>query len=383
MLGDVPRAVRPIAPVNDGHESIALHEEFEDVPARSRLGRESRRPPDDKMTVVETTGHRGSVPVSPAPQREGERSRRSVERRSRRRHVALLVGVAGASLVLFVGLYVGAVRTHFGQRVDEAALVGRATHGSVQRATNQLLDTISITSLVLGSIALALIAFSRRRPRLAIGVVLTMLGANLTTQLLKGTVLGRPDLLLRPDGAAVASFPSGHATVAMSLGLCFMLVAPPRLRTTVGCGGAAYAVLVGAATLTARWHRPSDVIGAYLIATIWVAALAAWLIGTRGTGADTRPWSPMVFGHVLSSRRMLTTGVWLLGGAFVVSAAVLIVVNGGRLSADQLGSSYVAAIAAIAGTALIVLGALLAALQGALLDAPESPPSETPRGASR
>ena len=273
------------------------------------------------------------------------------------------------------------MHTHFGQRVDEAALVGRATHGSVQRATNQLLDTISITSLVLGSIALALLALSRRRPRLAIGVVVTILGANTTTQLLKGTLLDRPDLLLRSGGATVPSFPSGHATVAMSLALCFMLVVPARLRTIVGCGGVAYAVLVGAATLTAGWHRPSDVIGAYLIATIWVAALAAWVIGTRGTGGERRPWSPMVFGRVLSSRRMLTTGVWLLGGAFAVSVAVLIVLNGGRLSPEQLGGSYVAAIAAIGGVALLVLGALLAALRGALLDPPDD--SAEPRPAHR
>ncbi len=69
---------------------------------------------------------------------------------------------------------------------------------------------------------------------------------------------------------------------------------------------------------------------------------------------------------------MLMTGVWLLGGAFAVSVAVLIALNGRKLSAEQLGGSYVAAIAAIAGVALLVLGALLGALRGALLDPPDN-----------
>ncbi len=110
--------------------------------------------PDDKMRVLVMRDRDGSLHVSPVAEHDSEQSSRHVERGNRRRHVAALLGIAGTSLILLAGLYVGAVRTHFGQRVDEAALIGRATHGSVQRATNQLLDTISITSLVLGSIAL-------------------------------------------------------------------------------------------------------------------------------------------------------------------------------------------------------------------------------------
>ena len=79
----------------------------------------------------------------------------------------------------------------------------------------------------------------------------------------------------------LATFPSGHSTVAMSLALALVLVVPARLRVPVGLAGIAYAVLVGAATLTGAWHRPSDVLGAYLVTLAWASGICVWLVGPR------------------------------------------------------------------------------------------------------
>ncbi len=278
--------------------------------------------------------------------------------------------MASACTIVFAGLYIGAVRTRLGQRTDEAALVGRVTNGSLQAATNHLLNTISVTSLFLGTGALALLALSRRRPRLAVGVVAMVVGANLTTQLLKSHLLPRPDLLHRPGAASVPSFPSGHATVAMSLALGLLLVVPPRSRTIVGCIAVAYATLIGAATLTAGWHRPSDVIAGYLVATTWATILTGSIIGVRGTGALAGSRPPAALSRLMSNRRMLIAGAWLLSTAFVVSAAVLLVLNGRRLTPTRVGASYASAVVAITGAALVLLSVVLRALRGALLDPP-------------
>lgn len=297
----------------------------------------------------------------------------------------MFVGLGTGCVVLLGGLYVGAVRTRLGQRTDEAALVGRMTNASVQNATNHVLDTISVTSLLLGSIALALLALSRRRPRLAVGVLAMVVGANLTSQLLKSVFLSRPDLLHRPGAASIPSFPSGHATVAMSLALGCVFVVPPRLRTITGCVSVAYAVVIGAATLTAGWHRPSDVIAAYLVATAWAAMLGALIVGSRGTAVASPPrGAPALLSRFLSSHRMLIAGAWLLGAASVLSSAVIVILNGRRLTPTRVGASYLSAMAAIVGTALVILSLLLRNLRGVLLDPPHrTTETGTPIGPSR
>ena len=59
--------------------------------------------------------------------------------------------------------------------------------------------------------------------------------------------------------------------------LCAVLVAPARLRPLVASIGALYAVAVGFALLILAWHMPSDVLGGYLMATLWAALAVAAL----------------------------------------------------------------------------------------------------------
>lgn len=290
-----------------------------------------------------------------------------------RRRVSLLVGFGAACAVLTGGLYLGAVRTARGQRLDEAALVGRSSNAAVQRATNELLDTLSVSSLAVAGIALAMLAVVRRRPRLALGVAVMVVGANISTQLLKLHLLDRPDLLHRAGAATVPSFPSGHATVAMSLGLALILVVPPRLRVLAGMVAAVYASTIGAATLTAGWHRPSDVLAAYLVAAAWTAVVVAFILIWRG--GQTAP-EPM-FGAMLSNRRILVAGVVLILVAALVSGTVITVLRGRDLTASEVVPSYLGAVAAIAGSALVILGVMLMLLHGTLLDPPKTGPGNT------
>ena len=122
-----------------------------------------------------------------------------------------------------------------------------------------------------------LVAVARRRLWVALAIVTILLGANVTTELLKPLLAQpRPSDLLGGPAPASASWPSGHATAAMSLALSCVLAASRRLRPAVAALGAVFAVAVSYSFLTLQWHYPSDVFGGFLVAAIWtLLALAA------------------------------------------------------------------------------------------------------------
>ena len=96
-----------------------------------------------------------------------------------------------------------------------------------------------------------------------IGVVI--LGANTTTQQPSRSWPSAHNAAGIP-GLAAASFPSGHATAAMSLALCSVIASPARWRPRVAAFMAAFVVAVCYSFLELRWHYPSDVLGGFLVA---------------------------------------------------------------------------------------------------------------------
>jgi hypothetical protein len=273
--------------------------------------------------------------------------------------VPLLV-LCVTSVLLLAALYAVAVHTEVGQRLDDAALRGRTRDSAVQHAVGRALDTVSTTSLVVATAALVVVALVRRRPRLAVGVGILVVGANVTTQILKD-VLDRPRLA---DTAvtSVTSFPSGHSTVAMSLALALVVVVPSRQRLVAGIAGVSYAVLVGAATLTGAWHRTSDVLGAYLVTLAWTAGVCAWLVrARRGRRAPPSPGETAF--EVL---------VPVLSVLFVVAAVAVAVdvVHDATANGVSVGRAYIVALVTIVAGAAATLGALLGTLNGASLDPP-------------
>jgi membrane-associated phospholipid phosphatase len=194
-----------------------------------------------------------------------------------------LLALAGVCTILLLVLYVLAVRTEWGQRAGNAALAGRFHQppafidGSVD-----LLETISIISLAIVGGTICLIGLIRGGWPLGIGLGVMILGANVTTQALKRVIFTRPSITDQGELAGVGnSLPSGHTTVAMTIAVATLLVSPPRLRPWLGGIASTYAALVGAATVSAGWHRPSDVIAATLVAIGWGALVGAALILLR------------------------------------------------------------------------------------------------------
>jgi len=129
--------------------------------------------------------------------------------------------------------------------------------------------------LVLLTVACA-IALLRGRPRSALAAVLVVVGANVTTQLLK-VLLAHPRVKLAISGDPFEpnTFPSGHTTAAASVAVAYAFVLPAALRNLTLTLGAAFALAMGASVVVIGWHYPSDVLGAYLVVACWGFAVLA------------------------------------------------------------------------------------------------------------
>lgn len=143
-----------------------------------------------------------------------------------------------------------------------------------------LADVGDAIPMVLLGLALTAWAWARGRPRLALAVPAVLLGAELTTQALKPVLADPRVCQCFADGrVAAASWPSGHATGAMAVALCAVLVAPAQRRPLMAALGAGLAVATSYSLMTMGWHYPSDVLAGFLVASGWalvaVAALRA------------------------------------------------------------------------------------------------------------
>ncbi len=113
--------------------------------------------------------------------------------------------------------------------------------------------------------------------RVALAVVLVLSLAPASAELLK-PLLAHPHAEVVPLYIKGASWPSGHATAATALVWCVLLVAPSNLRRVSALLGVVLLAAVGCSLLILAWHMPSDVIGGYLLGTLWFALA---LLGLR------------------------------------------------------------------------------------------------------
>ncbi len=110
----------------------------------------------------------------------------------------------------------------------------------------------------------------------AVAGISIVLGANLTTLLLKHALAApRFDLVLGWEQVSGDPFPSGHATAAFAMAAAWTLFIPPRRRWLVAFGGFALACLVAASVVVLRHHFPSDVLGGMLVAAAWTFGVLA------------------------------------------------------------------------------------------------------------
>jgi membrane-associated phospholipid phosphatase len=208
-----------------------------------------------------------------------------------RRAQLALFGAAASVGLLFL-CWVLAFHVGFAARADVSILNGfiGLGHGRERSVAYFIAHLCSPDPYVYLAAVPVVVALLRRRPLVALAVLAVLIGANATTELLKPLLAASrpapaPDSLFPIGGA---SWPSGHATAAMSLALCCVIAAPARMRPWVAALGAMFAVAVSFSFLSLEWHYPSDVCGGYLVATAWTL-LAVAALSAVGVGSEAEP----------------------------------------------------------------------------------------------
>lgn len=277
---------------------------------------------------------------------------------TRRPHPAAWIAAAIAVLIALGLAYYGFVLTTTGQTVDDRAMVAAQTYLGADQATHLALSFLQyLPELCAGLAVVVLVAVAiARRSLIAPAIAAaSALGAAATTQLLKHVVLARPDLGI--SEATMPSFPSGHVTAATAAMIAIVLVTSPRFRPVVSTLGGLFAAAAGVATFMLGWHRPSDILGAYLVAGLW-GLLGGWFVlryepewnswtyehGAPSVAWRALPWIPALVGIATA------VAVW----AFILR---------GNETDDALAVWFlVGGSAAIIGSAMAVLGAASAFL---------------------
>lgn len=224
-------------------------------------------------------------------------------------------------------------------------------------STNGIAALADPIPFVIGAVALVAIALWRRRWLMAAIVPAILVSANVCTQWLK-PALTDPRLITVDgiDRHYPGSWPSGHSTASMSLALCLVLVAGPRLRPLAAVVGAGYAIGVGYSLVSGGWHLPSDVFGGYLVAASFTLLGAAALAALErrepaAAGGTTIPW------------RMLAGPGAALAGAGALGAINVIAIHGEGGAASVRGAVVLVVAFAIAALGIALTAGLALALR--------------------
>ncbi|MCC9069896.1 phosphatase PAP2 family protein [Arthrobacter cryoconiti] len=244
--------------------------------------------------------------------------------RTRDRSVPMAFSLVIASTLAFCGVNLVLVHTAAGQRADSTALGQFVFPGWGRPPGDELLGSISITTLLFAVGVIVAVLVLRKRWRSALLAGASIGATVMASQLLK-------DVLIRPEQvidftSARNSFPSGHAAISAGVCVAVGIWWPKRLRTVVVPALAILHGLVVASVMTAGWHRASDVLGSSLL------ALGIGFLFTLGSSRST-----MIHGSVY---RVAFVVVVILGITLTSSWAII--------------GSEVGALAAVLASVLLV-----------------------------
>lgn len=264
-----------------------------------------------------------------------------------------------ATLACVLGLaatYYFFVRTTTGQFIDESALVEAADiRGPAGTATTEFLDWLPTISLVMAAVVVFFVTVIRRRWAAAGLAVAGCIAANVATQVLKDLLPIRPDRGV--ETLQLNSLPSGHTTLAASAAAAVFLMVAPRWRPMAGFVGGTFAVASGVSTLVNQWHRPADVVAAFLLVGIFMIP-SGWLI--IRSGGSWNVWDG--FGRHWASSRVWVVMPVALGLASAAMAVYLLAKIAPGPAQEGSTTNYF-----WAGTALIVIAGYLAAVAATAL----------------
>ncbi len=241
-----------------------------------------------------------------------------------RPRIALIGALASSAMLVLVWLL--AFHTGIGEHSDQSIFIGFGglKHHHVDAIASFIARLCDPAPFVVLGACLVALAAVRHRPRSALAITMLLTGASITTQLLK-VLLAHPRAhsLVGPHISVTAeSWPSGHATAAMSLALALVLAVPARARPAAAALGAVFAVAVSYSFLTLGWHYPSDVLGGFLVAVTW-AQLALAFVFAGDARPLRRPELPLRPSIPLRSA-LVPPAFALLGGGVLVALVALV-----------------------------------------------------------
>jgi membrane-associated phospholipid phosphatase len=281
----------------------------------------------------------------------------------RRARIAL-IGAGGLSLLLLATWY-AAFHIGFVERVDASiynGFSGLVWRPHVRSAANLIANLCDPRPYIVLALVPLVVAIVRQRGTLAVTIGVILLGANATTHVLKPLLASpRPSWLINnPSLFTGGSWPSGHATASMALALCVVLASPSRLRPYAAALGAGFAVAVCYSFLTLGWHYPSDVLGGFLVATIWTLLAVAGLdtYEARERRAPSRERSA-----TLATTQALTPPAAALFTALLIAGLVFLARPSAVLGYAADHRSFVAGAAMIGAMALALSTGVMMALR--------------------
>lgn len=227
--------------------------------------------------------------------------------------------VAVIAVTVFVAIVRIALWSPSGQSADDRAMLTVVAGRDARLALLSVLGRVSVWSVATVAAACLLVAAARRHGRAALGALVVLCGANVTTQALKHTVLDRPDFGLGVHN----SLPSGHVTVVAASVGALLLVVPPAVRPAVAGIGTFAIGMTGLSTIVAGWHRPADVAAALAVVVAWTCVGVLVHGGRRGRARSA--FLTSVSGGVASLVAIVLVGVRPVDGlaGFVEASLVL------------------------------------------------------------
>jgi membrane-associated phospholipid phosphatase len=270
-----------------------------------------------------------------------------------------LIG-AGVSLALLALVWLLAFHTGLGRHADQSIFNGfaglqRPRVDGVAKVVARLCNPLPFLVLAAAVVAMAL---ARRRRRIALAVAVVLVGANATTEVLK-PLLAAPRghwLLSTIATPAAGSWPSGHATAAMSLALALLLAVPARRRPVAGAAGALFAVAVCYSFLTLGWHYPSDVLGGFLVAVTWTQLAVAGVVLADARQARRTPSArhSVALRAALAPSAAAVAGVAAVAGLVALSHPHKVISYASDHAAFIVGAAAIAALAFALSTAVML-----------------------------
>ncbi len=188
---------------------------------------------------------------------------------------AALLAVTAA--LAFGGLYLAVVGTGAGQAVDHGLMQGLSAAFGVENPVEGTLGHYQLPLLAGAGLLVAAVVASRRSKTVAVSAALVLTGSVGCAYVLKA-LLERPSFGVGPE---LNSFPSNTVAVVAALAVILVGSAARRYRILAVAAAASAGTVVSVLVVAQQWHRPGDVLGAWLVAVFAAAVVrigqAAWV----------------------------------------------------------------------------------------------------------